>query len=233
MKFKKTQIAAVWAVMFVLVGGVYAADLTVPHTFSPGTAAKSSEVNENFDRIYSEVNMLKQQVSVFADDFESGLGAWTGKNGGSHSGTIVSDPIRPNNKVLTFTNVVGAGDIFTVTQFALDPNYNYVISFEYLGLPKSGSIPGDLGGYAGLSEDLPGRQAWYYGTGTISGATDVLVDDGKWHSYTYCFRSNVTFYSIGGGSGSNVHLMFEDVIGVTGDVFFDRILFAKTPVSVP
>ncbi len=33
--------------MFVLVGSVYVADLTVPHTFSPGTPAKSSEVNEN------------------------------------------------------------------------------------------------------------------------------------------------------------------------------------------
>ena len=63
MKFKKTQIAAILAVMFVLVGGVYAADLTVPHTFYPGTAAKSSEINENFGTIYSEVNTLKRQSS--------------------------------------------------------------------------------------------------------------------------------------------------------------------------
>jgi hypothetical protein len=62
MKFKETKIAAILAVVFVLVGSVYAADLTVPHTFSPGTPAKSSEVNENFAAIYSELNALRKQI---------------------------------------------------------------------------------------------------------------------------------------------------------------------------
>ena len=66
MKFKETKITAILAVVFVLVVvsmSAYAADLTVPHTFSPGTAAKSSEVNENFTTIYNEVNALKKQLS--------------------------------------------------------------------------------------------------------------------------------------------------------------------------
>jgi len=53
LKFREKKIATILAVVFVLVGSVHAADLTVPHTFSPGTAAKSSEVNENFATIYS------------------------------------------------------------------------------------------------------------------------------------------------------------------------------------
>jgi len=64
MKFKETKIAAILAVVFVLVGSVYAADLTVPHTFSPGTPAKSSEVNENFAAIYSELNALRKQIGT-------------------------------------------------------------------------------------------------------------------------------------------------------------------------
>jgi hypothetical protein len=63
MKIKETKIAALLVFVFVLVGSVYAADLTVPHNFYPGTAAKSSEINENFGTIYSEVNMLKRQSS--------------------------------------------------------------------------------------------------------------------------------------------------------------------------
>ncbi|MEI6261466.1 MAG: fibrinogen-like YCDxxxxGGGW domain-containing protein [Deltaproteobacteria bacterium] len=64
MKFKETKIAAILAVVFVLVGSVYAADLTVPHTFSPGTPAKSSEVNENFTTIYNAVNALQRQIGT-------------------------------------------------------------------------------------------------------------------------------------------------------------------------
>jgi len=65
MKLKETKIAAILAAVFVLVvisRSAYAADLTVPHTFSPGTTAKSSEVNENFEAIYSELNALRKQI---------------------------------------------------------------------------------------------------------------------------------------------------------------------------
>jgi hypothetical protein len=55
MKLKEAKVAAILVVMFVLVGSVYAADLTVPHTFSPGTPAKSSEMNENFAAIYAGI----------------------------------------------------------------------------------------------------------------------------------------------------------------------------------
>jgi hypothetical protein len=61
----KTKITAILAVVFVLVvisRIAYATDLTVPHIFSPGTTAKSSEVNENFAAIYSELNALRKQI---------------------------------------------------------------------------------------------------------------------------------------------------------------------------
>ena len=80
MKLKETKIAAILAVVFVLVvvsRSACAADLIVPHTFSPGTTAKSSEVNDNFETIYSEVNALKKQISSLstgcADNTREGL----------------------------------------------------------------------------------------------------------------------------------------------------------------
>jgi hypothetical protein len=67
MKFKETKIAAILAVMFVMVvisRSAFAVDLTVPHTFYPGTTAKSSEINENFAAIYSELNALRKQIGT-------------------------------------------------------------------------------------------------------------------------------------------------------------------------
>jgi len=48
MKLKETEILATLTTMFIAVGSAYATDLAVPHIFSLGTTAKSSEVNENF-----------------------------------------------------------------------------------------------------------------------------------------------------------------------------------------
>ena len=53
-------------------------------------------------------------VPVITDDFESGLGGWTGKGGGAHDGIIVADPFNASNNVLTFTSLESAGEIFTV-----------------------------------------------------------------------------------------------------------------------
>jgi hypothetical protein len=66
--------------VLVVVRSAYAADLTVPHIFSPGTTAKSSEVNENFATIYNAVSSLQAQrieigsvVRSYADHPE---GSW-------------------------------------------------------------------------------------------------------------------------------------------------------------
>ena len=37
---------------------------------------------------------------IFTENFEGNLSAWVGQNGGSHTGQIVSDPLRAGNKVL-------------------------------------------------------------------------------------------------------------------------------------
>ncbi|MGD8786898.1 MAG: hypothetical protein PVJ60_05700 [Phycisphaerales bacterium] len=163
--------------------------------------------------------------TLFYDDFESDLSAWTGKNGGVHNGAIVPDPLNlTTNNVLTFNLTSRGGDIFTPTTlsgFSLTPGQLYRVSFEYLGLDIGTS--GNLGGFAGLSAALPGSHIWYYGTDTTSGAAPVLVDDGQWHTYVYDFVAPVP------GVGNSVHLMFEDFYSPAGDVYFDNISLQAIP----
>jgi len=169
------------------------------------------------------------RADLFSEDFESGLGAWTG-----FSGQIVANPIGAGN-TLNFRSVYAGGDTFTSVGIALTPGQSYSVSFDYLGVPGQGT-PGDLGGYAGLSEGTtpgnPGSHMWYYGTGSVSGAAAVLVDDGAWHRYTYNFTAPVVGNA---GSFSVIHLMFEDFSGsggVAGDAYFDNISLVPVPGAV-
>lgn len=171
------------------------------------------------------------------EDFESGslAGVWVGQGGdpSAHHGLIVTDPLDPSNKVLTFSDTNAGGDIFTSsTGFVLVPGTEYTVSFRYMGDPTKGGTPDDLGGYAGLAKGFPGSHLWYYGTGAVSGAADVLVDDGKWRSYSYTFTAPLSI-------GSPIHLMFEDfahanyvTADVAGDVYFDDIRFVPVPGAV-
>lgn len=156
---------------------------------------------------------------LFQDDFESDLSAWTGKSGGAHHGIIVEDPLNLDNHVLTFTGTNTQGDIYTKQSFALLDGKTYTIAFDYLG--QSGSVPGGSGGFAGLSEALPGDHMWYYGTSDAACAAPILVDDGQWHHYLYNFLGAPE-------TGSDVHLMFEDFYhwleGVPGDAYFDNVV---------
>ena len=180
-----------------------------------------------------------QAAPLFVDDFEGNLAAWTGQTalGGAHNGIIVVDPLNAGNNVLSFSALGSAGDVFTVQQFALTPGLTYQISFDYLGDPTQGGVPGDLGGFAGISQDFAGPHTWYYATAGISGAADALVDNGVWAHYIFQFTVPVSFSS-GGGSGSNIRLMFEDFVGsggVAGDVYFDNVQISEAvpePTSV-
>jgi hypothetical protein len=163
---------------------------------------------------------------IFGDDFESGLGNWIGKNGGAHQGMIVADPLGGSNNVLTFSGLNAGGDMFTVDSLELDASDTYRLSFDYLGLEGPHTLTGDTGGYVGFSVSTPGTHSWQWATGTVSGASDVLIDDGQWRSYAFDFTRDDL------GIGSSVRLMLEDFSGsggVAGDAFFDNITIATVP----
>ena len=164
---------------------------------------------------------------VFSDNFEgNSLSQWTGKGGGVHHGQIVADPDGSQiDYSMNFTDTNSAGDIFTSA--AAFSAGNYWLSFDYYGDTLAYNAPNsDTGGYVGISVGLPGNHRWLYATGNRSMASDVLIDDSTWHSYTFTFSS-----------ASNFHLMLEDFSGSgggAGDAYFDNISLSDTnPVPEP
>lgn len=169
---------------------------------------------------------------LFTDDFEGDLSQWVGIYGGTHHGMTVNDPLVSGNHVLTFFERSSAGDVFTLQQFNLITGQPYRVSFDYLGLAGPASIPGSLGGYAGMSEEFPGRHLWYYGTAGSSGASGILVDDGQWHPYDYYFTAPVVFTEHGSGEGNDIRLIFEDFLesgGMARDAYFDNVSLSVVP----
>jgi len=163
---------------------------------------------------------------VFQDDFESGLSLWTGRNDRGNHGVLGADPLGGLSTVLSFDKLGSGGDMYTKNAFSLDPEGSYTISFDYLGLAKERSNPSDTGGYIGFSVDTPGLHSWQWATGSASGASDVLIDDGQWHSYNFDFSTADLRI------GSSVRLMLEDFRGsggTTGDAFFDNFQIATVP----
>jgi hypothetical protein len=169
---------------------------------------------------------LASATTLFFDDFSSGLGQWTGKSGGPHHGLVVADPLNPSNSVLTFTALNSAGDIYS-TAAPLGAPGDYYLSFDYLGLEQADSVPGDLGGFVGFSDDFPGNHAWYAGTqDSYPGLTTFLVDDGAWHHYSITLHNPTNV---------PLHVMLEDFegsFGVPGDAYFDNVRF-EDAAAVP
>lgn len=168
-------------------------------------------------------------ATVFNDDFESGsLANWTGKSFGAHDAVIVDDPLDNTNSAITFNTLESAGEIFSTQFFDFASADTYEVSFDYLGFAKNGSVAGDFGGFTGYSQGTPGTHSWTFGTSTTSGASDALIDDGAWRSFSYVVDGATAF----GGGSTGFRLMFEDFVGsggVAGDAFFDNIRVNAVP----
>jgi hypothetical protein len=166
----------------------------------------------------------------FTEDFEGTLAQWTGNAGGGSSGMIVADPLSSGRgNVLTFGTTVGGGDIFT--SIAIHLSGPVEVGFDYLGLSERGGVPGDLGGFLGISytltPNIEGVDHFWYAS-TVNGYPGLVIDladDGAWQRYSFQLDADAM---------PAFHLMLEDYIGSGGvaqDVFFDNI--SVTPVPEP
>lgn len=163
--------------------------------------------------------------TTFTENFEGDLSQWIWRDGttaGITEAAITADPLNAGNQVLGFPKLGSGGSLYSASY--ITTSGQFTVSFDYLGLPKAGSIAGDLGGFFGISQGLPGDHQWIAGTGSYPAPID-LIDDGQWHTYTLTFTSTI---------GQTVRLMFEDFAGsggVTGDVFFDNVKFNDSTVA--
>jgi hypothetical protein len=175
---------------------------------------------------------------LFNENFSSGLGAWTGKNDGPHQGQILTDPLNAANSVLSFTGLNVSGDIFTRDLIPVGNASQILLSFDYLGLAISGSVPGNIGGFIGISDTLnpqPNGAAWVGGTELSAvnglGFTGIeLIDDAVWHHYEIDLTQMLKQNNIAG-----IHIMIEDWLdagGVPGDAYFDNIQVATVPENL-
>lgn len=166
-------------------------------------------------------------AELFSDNFESGLAAWTGKDGGSHSGFVISDPLNPGNHVLSFSSTAVGGDVFSVEGFAVDPSSVYTVEFDYLGY-RPEAAGKYSGGYLGLDSGYNVRpEHWIFGEGAW--VQDLhAIEDGAWHHYMWAFRGDA--YGI-----STLHLKMEDFATcgpIVGDALFDNVRLTTVPESM-
>lgn len=172
-----------------------------------------------------------QNVVLFTDGFEAGLSQWTGFNGGSTSGFLVSDPLGSGSQVLSFNGIGYLGDIFTASPISVVGTTSVKVRFDYLGKSVAGSIPDNFGGFVGLATTLAeGSGGWIAGTlpSAVNGAGFEgihILDDGNWHSYEVDVTSVIQ-----NNSWSSIYMKLEDWGdgGPVGDVFFDNLSVVAT-----
>jgi hypothetical protein len=93
-----------------------------------------------------------------------------------------------------------------------------IVRFDYLGLAKAGSDPGDFGGGVLIAPLLN------FNNNTVLAGTFIspgikLVDDGQWHSYQVSMTLPI----------EPQHLVLKDLSGVPGDAFFDNLSVTTVP----
>lgn len=194
--------------------------LTLDNLLNSHQGAYRVRIMDASQTLWSDVaRVTVSPVEPFFEDFETGLGRWTGQNGGSHHGVLVPDPIASGRgHVLTFDQRGRYGDLFSTRVF--HSPYPIAISFDYLGLAQPDSLLGDLGGFFGISTGLYGA-TWL--AATADGFGVKLLDDGQWHRVTR---------QLNGPLAGDIHLVLMDALrssGVAGDVYFDNISVSFDP----
>jgi len=167
------------------------------------------------------------EVVLFEDNFESGLGKWTGSSGGPTSGLIVQDPLATSRgNVLTFTSFSYTGDIFTASEISSVGYVAIHVSFDYLGMY------GGSGGFVGVATGNPFvAGGWIAGVDQSAangaGFTGIgISNDGYWHNYDIDITSMINWNSLNDfyliaedwGDSGRSHGAYFDNIKVTGSV---------------
>lgn len=168
-------------------------------------------------------------VASLHENFEGLLTTqWADKNGVDTFAKIVVDPLNASNHVLTFSQVDGAGTLFSINTIETTSG-SFTVSFDYLGQKGTDASSGGFFGIALYGAGGGGTHEWMAGTDIVAYPGRVLlIDDGTWHHYEVTF-TNAQYNNI--YFTTPVYLMFEDYGGVGStayNAFFDNIAFGDT-----
>lgn len=161
---------------------------------------------------------------LFEEDFENGLSKWD-----TYLYPItVQDPLNSSNHVLTFTQSMGGGDIFSKAQFVnTNPSSAFTMTFDYLSTDYSNM---NGGGFVGIDldgvHDLSDPHIWLLGNQNYGAVDNLPQSNGQWVTVNYTFLP---------GSGyPQFHLMLEDYRSPGQDAFFDNFrLYDHAPIPEP
>ena len=227
---KKTLNVLAIAIVFALTGTANAEDLTVPHTFSPGTTIKSSEVNENFLALYQKINEMQATINRLSGYHipTDGLVAYypfngnandesgNGNHGTVNGATLTTDRFGNTNSSYSFDGVddyVSQGDLnninisssVTMSVWIYKKNDNDGIPSENIMsiVQSSGSSQPHLGI---LYSDEKIRAQTKDNTdtwGLNNTFSDTAVPMESWHNLVFSFsKPNYIFYLDGVPDGS-------------------------------
>lgn len=168
-------------------------------------------------------------MTVFSEDFETGLSSWQGKGASTlspHHGLILFGPLDTDYSLGFWQTAIG-GDLFTQGTFSSAANM-FRLDFDYLGTCGHSNC----GGFIGFSYNTsPGNDATFDGVGDhvwLAGtdgsyAVNSLSNSGSWQPYSFVFTTD----------GSPIHLMLEDFsFSPDGafNAFFDNIVLTAVPL---
>lgn len=154
---------------------------------------------------------------IFSENFE---GTLTGNWAANAHGQIVTDPANSTNHVLNFSDLQGAGDLFSnilpvASTYYIEFDYYYGTAFAYGG------------GFVGV--DAPG-ETWLLGDCNGCYSTYSTALDGLSSSTWHHIQLAVPATDIGSGP---TQLKLEQFVGSAGNAYFDNIVISNDGFAAP
>ena len=212
--------AAIGQVHIMLEGFDFDCDMTMFDDFSvkryTGSAEQAAAINA----------AIQPADILFADDFESGSGAWHGQ--GDHprpeTALVTEDPERDHGMVMSMADCSSGGDAFSTQTFECSAENKCLVSYYVKGRA-----------WQGFSSGFPENHVWTaVPDPNYNGGVGVHVqqvhDTGNWRHMQYVFPDSSTETMVHGDSSASigqVHFMLEGFDHDCAATYIDDIVVTR------